>query len=178
LEEEGDPVLEAGHGLEREREGDGLPAGRRRAQVLEAHGLLADPLEEAGRIDLVRRDGEDALGEEVGVLAAELFDVGVPLAVDGLGIVEDEDGIAEVIRQRDEVAGEEERLGGEARAKSPRPRAAILASRSRATPLDRFRRRPSTGPGSRGGREFPEPRDGQAIDPLEGALAGDVELAE
>ena len=90
LEEEGDAVVEARHGLK--GEGEAFLRGRRGAELLEADGLLADALEEPRREDRVGVEGEDAVGEEVGELVAELLEVVVPFAVDDLGIVDDEDG--------------------------------------------------------------------------------------
>ena len=70
LEEEGDLVVEARHRLEREPED--LLAGRG-AELLEADGLLADALEERRREDGVGIEGQDAVGEKVGELVAELL---------------------------------------------------------------------------------------------------------
>ncbi len=113
LEEEGDLVVEARHRLEREPED--LLAGRG-AELLEADGLLADAPEERRREDRVGIEGQDAVGEKVGELVAQLLEVIVPLAVDGLGVVDDEDRVAEVIGHGHEAVGEEQGEGREARA--------------------------------------------------------------
>ena len=178
LEEERDLVVEARHGLEREREGAGLAAGRG-AEILEPDGFLADPAQERRREDGVGLEAEDAVGEEVGELVVELADVVVPLAVDGLGIVDDEDGIAEVIGGRDEAVGEQERQGGEARAEFAAPEGGDLGvevAPGALGPLPGGGRPEIEEFGRRG--ELAQAGDGQPLDPLERALVGDVELAQ
>ncbi len=178
LEEERDLVVEARHGLEREREGTGLAAGRR-AEILEPDGFLADPAQERRRKDGVGLDAEDAVGEEVGELVVELADVVVPLAVDGLGIVDDEDGIAEVIGGRDEAVREQERQGGEARAEFAAPEGGDLGVEVAPGALGALPGggRPEIEEFGRRG-ELAQAGDGQPLDPLERALVGDVELAQ
>jgi hypothetical protein len=176
LEEERDLVVEAGRGLE--GEGEDLLAGRG-AQVLEADGFLADTLEETGREDGVGIEGEDAAGEEVGALVAELLEVLVPLAVDGLGIVDDEDGIREVVGHRDEAVGEDEGQGGEAQAEVAAVERGDLGVEVAGEALGA-----AAGGGLPGveefggGRELAQARYRQSVDPLERALGGDIEFPE
>ncbi len=176
LEEEGDLVVEAGHRLE--GEGVDRPAGRG-AQVLEADGLLADALAQARREDRIGVEGESAVGDEVGVLFAEPLEMVVPLAIDGLGVVDDEDRVGQIIGDRSEAIGQEQGQGGEARAE-------VLAVDGLDLPLEVAAE--ALGPLAGGrlpeveevrrGRELAQTGDGQPVEALRRALGRDVELAE
>ena len=176
LEKERDLVVETRHGLK--GEGKDLLPGRG-AEFLEAHGLLADPLEKPRREDLLRREGEDAVGEEVGVLAAELLDESSPLAVHGLGVVDDEDRVTEIIGHRDEAVAEEQGQGGEAGPEIAPFDGGDLRLEVAAGALGPLPGRRGPAVQEFGGRrKFPESRDRQAFDLFQGPLAGDVELTE
>ncbi len=177
LEEEGDAVVEPRHGLE--GEGEALFSRRRSAELFEADGLLADALEEPCRVDRVGVEGEDAVGEEIGELVAELPEMVVPFAIDDLGIVDDEDGIAEVIGHGNEAIGEEKGQGGEAR-----PELAPLEGGDLGLEVASGALRTLAGGGLPDIEEFGRRRelakagDRQPLDPFERALAGDIEFAK
>ena len=176
LEEKGDAILEAWDGLE--GEGERLP-GLGSGQLFEAHGLLADAVPDPGREDLLRRQGEGPVREEVGEMAPELLEVFLPFLLDGLGAVDDEERPLKVVRKGDEPI-----LGNEGQGR--KGGAEFAPPQGRDFGVEVAGGAPAPFPGGRfpglqevgGRREFAERGHGQPVDPLEGPLGGDVELAQ
>ncbi len=103
----------------------------------------------------------------------------VPLAVDGLGVVDDEDRVRQVVGHRDEAVGQKEGQGGEARAEVAAVDRGDLGVEVAGDALGAL---PGGGlPGIEeigAGRELAQAGDGQPLDPPERALGREVELAE
>jgi hypothetical protein len=112
LDEEGDAVIETRDGLEGESKG--LPASRR-AEVQERRGLLLDLGPERGREQRLGREREDARFEVFGVMVVEQGQRLLPVLLDLVRILEDEEGVGQEIGEGNEMVAGRQRGVAEAR---------------------------------------------------------------